>query len=157
MPDMLAPLLQLPPLAPLLGEYEKKGIRIRRAMVPDMRRVTGWVLTNFGEHWASECEICFSRRPVSCFIAVESGEIAGFACYEATNLDFFGPIGVLESRRSLGIGKGLLIAALHGMREMGYAYAIIGGVGPIPFYEKAVGATLIPESYPGIYADLLPE
>ncbi len=157
MPDMLAPLLQLPPLAPLLGEYEKKGIRIRRAMVPDMRRVTGWVLTNFGEHWASECEICFSRRPVSCFIAVEGGEIAGFACYEATNLDFFGPIGVLESRRSLGIGKGLLIAALHGMREMGYAYAIIGGVGPIPFYEKTVGATLIPESYPGIYADLLPE
>jgi len=35
----------------------------------------------------------------------------------------------------------------------GYAYAIIGGVGPAEFYSKIVGATLIDNSVPGIYRD----
>ena len=157
MPDMLVHLLKLPELKPLLADYEEKGIRIQRAMVPDMRRITAWVEKHFGHHWASECEICFSRQPVSCFIAVKDKEILGFSCYEATNKNFYGPVGVLESQRSLGIGKGLLIACMHGMREMGYAYAIIGGAGPTGFYEKTVGATVIPDSMPGVYKDLLKE
>ena len=37
------------------------------------------------------------------------------------------------------------------MREEGYVYAIIGGVGPVKFYEKCVGAQLIPDSDPGVY------
>jgi len=36
---------------------------------------------------------------------------------------------------------------------MGYAYGIIGGAGPTEFYERAVGATVILDSVPGIYAD----
>jgi hypothetical protein len=38
---------------------------------------------------------------------------------------------------------------------MGYVYGIIGGVGPIEFYEKTVGAVVVPDSDPGIYSDLL--
>jgi hypothetical protein len=41
------------------------------------------------------------------------------------------------------------------MREMGYVYGVIGRAGPIEFYQKAVGATVIPDSDPGIYTDLL--
>ena len=41
------------------------------------------------------------------------------------------------------------------MREMGYAYAIIGGVGPAEFYEKAVGAKVIDGSEISIYQHLL--
>ena len=37
------------------------------------------------------------------------------------------------------------------MRDDGYAYAIIGGVGPAEYYAKTVGATLIEGSSPGIY------
>jgi hypothetical protein len=48
-----------------------------------------------------------------------------------------------------------LLASLHGLRELGYVYAIIGGVGPIEFYQKTVGAIIIPDSSPGIYSDLL--
>ncbi len=155
MPDMLVHLLKLPELAPLMKDYGEKGVSIRRAMVPDMRRITAWVEKHFGPRWASECEICFSRQPVSCFIAVKDDEILGFSCYETTGKDFFGPMGVAENSRMLGIGKGLLIACLHGMREMGYAYAVIGGAGPVGFYEKTVGATVIPDSVPGIYKDLL--
>lgn len=40
-------------------------------------------------------------------------------------------------------------------RAEGYAYAIIGGVGPVAFYEKCVGARVIPDSTPGIYRDFL--
>jgi hypothetical protein len=41
------------------------------------------------------------------------------------------------------------------MREQGFGYAIIGGVGPAAYYTKAVGAALIESSEPGIYRGLL--
>ena len=40
------------------------------------------------------------------------------------------------------------------MREMGYGYAIIGGVGPAEFYEKVCGAFVIADSEIGVYASL---
>jgi GNAT superfamily N-acetyltransferase len=81
--------------------------------------------------------------------------VIGFAGYECTRKAFFGPTGVLESERGSGIGTALLIASLWGLRELGYVYGIIGGAGPVEFYERAVGAIVIPESAPGIYTDLL--
>jgi len=50
----------------------------------------------------------------------------------------------------------LLMRSLEALRETGHAYAIIGGVGPQEFYEKACGAFVIPGSDPGTYTDLLP-
>ena len=41
------------------------------------------------------------------------------------------------------------------MLEMGYAYAVIGGVGPAQFYEKVCGAFVIPGSEVGVYRPLL--
>ena len=40
------------------------------------------------------------------------------------------------------------------MREMGYAYAVIGGVGPAAFYEKVCGAFIIPGSDISVYGPL---
>ena len=54
-----------------------------------------------------------------------------------------------------GIGRALLLRSLAAMRAEGYAYAVIGGVGPQEFYKKCVGAMLIPDSVPGIYRDFL--
>ena len=54
-----------------------------------------------------------------------------------------------------GIGKALLIAALWGLRELGYVYGVIGAAGPVEFYRQTVGAIVIPDSEPGIYTDLL--
>jgi predicted N-acetyltransferase YhbS len=62
---------------------------------------------------------------------------------------------VVESERRRGIGKALLIASLWGLRELGYVYGIIGGVGPVEFYWETVGAFIIPDSDPGIYTDPL--
>ena len=58
-------------------------------------------------------------------------------------------------RRGRGVGKALLIASLWGLSELGYVYGIIGSAGPIGFYQEAIGAIVIPDSEPGIYADLL--
>jgi len=60
----------------------------------------------------------------------------------------------LEDEQGKGIGKALLLASLHALRNEGYAYAIIGGVGPESFYQKTVGAVLIDGSTPGIYKDI---
>ena len=57
--------------------------------------------------------------------------------------------------RGQGIGKSLLIKCLEAMKQMGYGYAIIGGAGPIEFYEKAVQAEVIEGSIPGIYEGIL--
>lgn len=40
------------------------------------------------------------------------------------------------------------------MREMGYAYAVIGGVGPTEYYKKLCGAFVIPGSEVGVYGSL---
>jgi hypothetical protein len=47
------------------------------------------------------------------------------------------------------------LACLEDMRQAGYGYAIIGGVGPAEFYAKTVGAVAIEGSEPGIYRGLL--
>ena len=78
-------------------------------------------------------------------------------CVDATMRGFLGPMGLTETARGQGIGRGLLLTALHEMRHMGYAYAILGGVGPADFYRKVAGAIDIPDSSPGIYEDLLPD
>ena len=112
-------------------------------------------VVEFEAAWADEISVGFARQPVSVFVALRGGKLAGFAAYECTRKNFFGPTGVVERERGRGLGRALLLASLWALRESGYAYAIIGGVGPAAFYERAVGATLIPDSTPGIYADPL--
>ena len=56
---------------------------------------------------------------------------------------FFGPTGVDPAYRGKGIGKALLLKCLEAMRNEGYGYAVIGGAGPVNFYEKCCGATVI--------------
>ena len=109
---------------------------------------------NFSVSWADEISVGFANKPVTVFIAMIDHKLVGFAAYECTRRAFFGPTGVLEQARGNGIGKALLLSSLVGLRELGYVYAIIGGVGPVRFYQKAVGAIVIPDSEPGIYADL---
>lgn len=154
MPDMLVKLYELPP-APARDKLEAEGISIRRAMTPDKHAVLDWVRTVFGDGWASECDASFSRQPVSCFIAVKDKQIIGFACHEATMRDFFGPTGVDPAWRGRGIGTHLLFACMQSLKDMGYAYAIIGGAGPVDFYSKTVGAIPIEGSSPGIYRDMV--
>ena len=131
------------------------GITIRRAQPFEITRVRSFVEKSFSVAWADEISVGFANKPVSVYVAVVEREIIGFAAYECTRRSFFGPTGVMKKMQGRGIGKALLIASLSGLRELGYAYAIIGRAGPIEFYEKAVGAIVIPDSDPGIYTNML--
>lgn len=155
MPDMLVKLYDLPDLTPDIERQREAGVTIRRPIPPEKHVVIDWIRQAFNKAWASEAEMSFSRHPVTCFIAIEDKKIIGFACYDATCKAFFGPTGVAETERGRGIGKALLLACLHGMAADGYAYAIIGSVGPADFYTRVVGATIIEGSTPGIYKGML--
>ena len=153
--DMLVKLYALPPSREVFERLGKAGITTRRALAPEKHMVVAWVREHFSEHWASEVEVSFSRQPVSCFIAVRQKTILGFACHEATCLNFFGPTGVDPNERKNGIGQALLFNCLEAMKQQGYGYAIIGGVGPAEFYARTVGAIPIEGSEPGVYRGLL--
>ena len=155
MHDMLVRLYDLPDKGKALERLGDQGIIVRRAAGPEKRTVADWIAAHFDQVWASEAEIAFTRQPVSCFLALKDKQILGFACHEATCRNFFGPTGVAESARGLGIGKALLLEALWDQRNQGYAYSIIAGVGPAEFYEQAVGAVAIDGSDPGFFKGLL--
>ena len=155
MPDLLVNLLKLPALDPLLTEQEEDGVNIRRAQPFELTRVREFIELEFSVAWADEVSVGFARQPVSVFIATRDGRVIGFAGYECTRRSFFGPMGVVDAERRGGVGRALLVAALSGLRELGYVYGIIGAAGPVEFYQEAVGAIVISDSKPGIYTDLL--
>jgi GNAT superfamily N-acetyltransferase len=157
MQDMLVKLYDLPDHSGIIRSLRKDGITIRRALAAEKSIVIDWVSQHFGTGWASETEVSFSYQPVACFIATQNESVVGFACYDSAYRNFFGPTGVEEALRGKGIGKALLLECLLAMKALGYAYGIIGGVGPAEFYEKAVGAVLIEGSNPGIYEGIMSE
>jgi GNAT superfamily N-acetyltransferase len=154
MADMLVNLLLVESSEPLLARLRERNINIRRANPWELSRVREFA-SQWSPAWGDEVAVGFSRQPIAVFIAVMDGEIAGFCAHESSCRDYLGPIGVSEALRGQGIGKGLLLASLHAMRELGYAYAIIGAVGPTEFYAKNCGAVPIDNSGRGIYVNQL--
>jgi predicted N-acetyltransferase YhbS len=155
MPDLLVNLLKLPPLEAAIATLTAAEVNIRRAQPYEISQVRNFIEGHFSTAWADEISVGFANKPVTVYIATRQQEVVGFAGYECTRKAFFGPTGVGESERGRGIGKALLVSALWGLRELGYVYGIIGGAGPVEFYQQAVGAIVIPDSEPGIYTDLL--
>lgn len=154
--DMLVRLYELPDTSEMYAAIKKQGITLRRARAYERHIVATWAGKHFSPKWESEVKIAFSRQPVTCYIATKDQEILGFACYETTARGFYGPTGVSEAARGSGIGKALLFKSMEGLKELGYVYGMIGGVGPREFYEKSIGAVEIRGSDPGIYRDILP-
>jgi GNAT superfamily N-acetyltransferase len=152
MADMLVRLYDLPSSAKRYRQTAKTGIVVRRAEAWDHPRLHSFVEKEFGALWTMEVDTAFTRVPPTAYVAMEGRKIVGFAVYECTRPNFFGPTGVRPDVRHKGVGAALLFKCLEAMREMGYAYAVIGGVGPAKYYEKVCGAFLIPGSESGIYA-----
>lgn len=156
MADMLVQLFKLPPLQPEIDKMNAQGITIRRPIGPENYAVIEWIKKYFPNSlWAAEAENAFFNCPKTIYIALreteKGSEMLGFACWDATVKNFFGPTGVKENERGKGIGRALLLACLHGMREDGYAYGIIGSPGPIEFYRKNCGGVMIEDSGESVY------
>jgi hypothetical protein len=156
MSDYLVKLYDMP-YKSRIKELEADGIRILRPLTATKQKVLDFVEKQYSKNWSDECSASFCRQPVSCFIALnKNNEILGFACYEATYKNYFGPIGMSEQAKGKGIGAELLYQCMIGLKESGYAYAIIGGVSEsvAAFYKKVVYAEEIKGSSKGIYKNL---
>ena len=151
MPDMLVKLYELGDDWQFIAEQHNHGIIIRKPIGPEKQLIVQWVANNFDAAWAGETDAAFANRPWSCFVAVKNETIIGFACYDATALGFFGPVGVGRLHRRKGTGTALLMACLLEMKLKGYGYAVIGAVKDTEFYKNTVGAIEIPGSTPGLY------
>lgn len=148
-------------LVNLTGIEEKEapaGVKIKRAFPGDMGKILDFVAEHFGEGWRGETMFALMQQPPTCYIATVDGRLVGFACYDSSAKDFFGPTGVDKEYRGRGIGEALLRRVLVAMREAGYAYAVIGWVGDAKeFYEKTVGAKYIEGGEPenSVYRNLI--
>lgn len=152
MTDLLVKLYTLDDTIANLAHLRQQGVLIRRAMAYESSVITAWIGRSFHKNWAAEVQASFVRQPVSCFIACTATELVGFAAYEVTMRNYFGPCGVAAECRNRGIGSALAVSCFLAMREMGYAYAIIGGAHQqAPYYTRKFNAIPIVDSVPGIY------
>jgi len=155
MSDMLVKLYNIPTDFSFLADMEKIGVIVRKPIGPEKHAIVDWVREHFSDPWASEMDISMSGFPPTSWIATYKKELIGFSCFDSTCLGLFGPMGVHPDHRKKGIGKALLMACLVEMKLKGYAYCIIGSVGPTDFYVKTCGATIIEDSEPSVWYDML--
>ncbi|MFQ3282731.1 GNAT family N-acetyltransferase [Reinekea sp.] len=141
MSDMLISLQHLPTTPTL-----PNGYTMDTAKPWDSQAIVEWVGKHFVPEWSSEVLCGVSGHPAKVLVIRKENNIVGFAGYDITFPGFFGPTGVLESERGLGLGKVLLIESMHRLKHLGYVYAFIGSPGPVDFYQKVLGGLLLPES-----------
>lgn len=144
---------------PEISRLRAHGIEIKRAHPVNKTAILDFIEQEFSSGWRNEAEHCFSHCFTTMYIAVKEKKVIGFACYEATGRDFFGPVGVKSEYRRMHIGLALSKCCLNSMKEMGYAYAVIGWAahGAFDFYKQHLGAVEIPDSEArnSIYRNLL--
>jgi phosphoribosylglycinamide formyltransferase 1 len=119
-------------------------------------RTLAWIDETFSGTWSSE-----AAAGVNVVARCEDAPI-GFATLDARGLKFrwlnglarerdvglFGPFGVVRDERRTGLGVFILRQALQGLRERGYARALIPAVNGdrlIQYYADAVGAAVAEE------------
>ena len=86
--DMLVKLYEVQDCPELIEKLKNEGVLIKKAMTPDLTKITSWVKETFGQGWADECTAAILTD--GCWIAVKDKKVIGFACYDATMKDFFG-------------------------------------------------------------------
>lgn len=153
--DMLIKLYDMEIDWSFITRQAQQQVTIRKPIGPDQRAILAWSEKHFPQTWLGEIQRALNNTPGSCFIAQRDSSLLGIACYDATALGFFGPLGVIESARGNGIGRSLTQACLMDMRMKGYGYAIVGMAGTADFYRKIADAVEIPGSSPGIYQSTL--
>jgi len=96
--------------------------------IPDQEQrgdIFEWVHSNFGPLYSHEASEAFRHDIPSLWLAYKGNEIVGFSAHGTSELDWFGPIGVIESERRKGIGSVLLYKGLMSMKEEGRRIALI--------------------------------
>jgi len=136
-----------------LDSMVQADFEVRRPRKSEFLALVDWVGARYSDTWRAEVEHALKISPPTCFIATEYSKITGFCCYDTSALGFCGPIGVDVAYYGKGLGKALLLKTLIEMKQVGYGYAVIGWVRQdnFGFFQKVAGATVIEDSFPGIY------
>jgi phosphoribosylglycinamide formyltransferase-1 len=126
------------------------GVELAASAAAD-ERTLAWIDFEFGGSWSGEVHAGTNA------VAFRDGAPIGFATFDPKGLRFrwlrgiaserdvgvFGPFGIAAPERGRGVGNVLLRLALIGLRERGYARALIAAVGDdrlARYYADAVGA-----------------
>ena len=157
MSDMLIKLYDRQWSLPVEGLGVREHFFVRKPIGPEVSKIIAWVENHFYSNWASEVAVALSSHPMGCYIALVENELVGFCCFNSTALGYIGPIGVDERYRLRGIGRKLLNTTCYEMKTAGFGYAVVGWVDPasIEFYQRVTGATVIPDSEPGLYRGMI--
>ncbi|MGD6855096.1 GNAT family N-acetyltransferase [Bacillus infantis] len=137
-------------LAVHLASYsppDKLFSTVRKAGKKDREMLAAFAEAHFSAEWAQTAEAGMEQEEPPVYIAFSGdGKLIGFAVFDSYKgkKGYFGPMGVAGGTREKGTGSALLHACLKNMKEIGYEYAVIGGAGPIEFYEKTCRAVVIP-------------
>lgn len=131
-------LLSLPQIPP-----SPVGMNIRRARPEDRMACREFVMDKWYE-WLPEVTQAFANDPISLHLAFVDEQLIAFAGYDCNNrgTGWFGPMATGPRYRRKGLGRTLLLHCLADMVDQGLERAVIPWVGPVAFYNRAVGAVV---------------
>jgi GNAT superfamily N-acetyltransferase len=94
------------------------------------------------QHWSNwRLEVLRAFDHGSLLLERDDDGIAGFCAYDVNRSATLGPIASRPDLIGRGVGKPLLLGALHRMRERGYRHIEVLWVGPFVPYAR-VGGTV---------------
>jgi mycothiol synthase len=126
-----------------ISQLAAHGYAIKRAQPSDRDAVLAFLRANFPA-WEDEVLHCFGNSPISLHICLDKSAVIGFSAYQGNNktLPWFGPMGVVPTQRSQGIGAVVCTLCLRDLALQGHKEAIIPWVGPVRFYSKVCNARI---------------
>lgn len=120
----------------LQDKFKQSGFTIRIPDAIEKERIMSWVLEIFGPVWSYETVMSFRHKPPGVVIAEQDGEIVGFAGFGSLELEWFGPLGVVEDPKYEGLSTVLLYRALWEMKLRGQRTAVIPWASHLFFYSQ---------------------
>jgi len=129
------------------------GYRVLRPLPHRSPEILEMIEREFSPAWRAESSVALARTPCTMKVICpkDPSHVLAFCCWDCTAKGFLGPVGVLSEARGMDLGRAVVLSTLYSMREDGYAYAVVGGAGPVEFFRKICDARPIEGSDPGIY------
>jgi len=120
----------------LQEKFTQSGFTFRTPDAIEKDRITSWALDIFGPVWSYEIVMSFRHRPPGVMVAEQDEDIVGFAGFGSLELDWFGPLGVIEDPKHEGLSTVLLHKALWEMKLRGQRTAVIPWASHLLFYSQ---------------------
>ena len=120
----------------LEDKFRQAGFTFRIPDEIEKERIMSWVLEIFGPVWSYETVMSFRHKPPGMMIAEQDEDIVGFAGFSSLELEWFGPLGVIEDPKYEGLSTVLLYKALWEMKLRGQRTAVIPWASHLFFYSQ---------------------